>query len=80
MFFPQGAALCRSHCNAMKTTFKIGRPKPKKTYYVCDRKRCERCAAGCRHTTDIDHALYETHTDFELENGELWERVKDGKA
>ena len=64
----------------MKTTFKIGRAKPKKTFYVCDRKKCEYCAAGCHHTTDIEHALYSEHTEFVPEETGLWERVRDGKA
>lgn len=76
--FPRERSRGRSLCDAMKTTFKIGHAKPKKTFYVCDRKRCENCTVLCRHTSDISHALYDTHTDFELENGEMWEKVRDG--
>lgn len=47
----------------------IARTKPKyeqkkRKFYVCDRKRCTHCAEDCHHTTDINHALYEDHTDF----------------
>lgn len=77
---PRERTSARSLCDAMKTTFKIGHSKPKRTYYVCDRKKCDYCAAGCKHTTDIDHALYEEHTEFTPEQTGLWERVRDGKA
>lgn len=63
----------------MKTSFKIGRPKPKRTFYVCDRKKCDRCAAGCHYTTDISHALYTKHTDFTLEETGLWEVITQAK-
>lgn len=60
----------------MKTTFKIGRPKPKRTFYVCDRKKCSNCSGMCRHTTDIQHALYTEHTEFIPEKSGLWEQVR----
>lgn len=39
-------------------------------YYVCDKKKdCNDSATCggeyCNHTSDINHALYETHFDFE---------------
>ena len=57
------------------------RPKPqRKVYYVCNRKRCERCFDECHHTTQIEYALYETHDVFEPGvDGSIWEAIH-GKA
>lgn len=47
----------------------------KRRYYVCNRKRCENCCADCNHTTDLEYALYDTHTDFELSRSGLYFEV-----
>lgn len=26
-------------------------------FYICDREKCEKCFSGCKHTTDITHAI-----------------------
>ena len=28
----------------------------KVVFYLCDKKKCERCSKDCKHTTDIKHA------------------------
>lgn len=41
----------------------------KKVLFVCDRRKCERCDSGCRHTNDILHAAH-----FELSDGYFVEK------
>lgn len=41
----------------------------KKVLFVCDRRKCERCDSGCRHTNDISHAAH-----FELSDGYFVEK------
>ena len=67
---------------AMKTKMKMtGEKRPRKVFYICDRKRCDNCSPECRHTQDIGHALYTEHEKFDLMvDGSIWERVRDGKA
>lgn len=49
--------------------------RPRKVFYVCNRKRCENCTPYCHHTLDIEYALYKEHTDFDLgPEGSLWEK------
>lgn len=62
-------------------TIATDRRKQPIVYYVCDRKRCEHCAKDCNHTTDINHALYATHSEFifhpdPLQSSE-WEVVRE---
>lgn len=33
----------------------------RKFYYICDRKKCDRCAKECMYTRDIEHARYKEH-------------------
>ena len=48
--------------------------KEKVYFYVCDRKMCVPCDNyDCNHTSNIKHAVYDTHTDFDK-----YEIVKDG--
>jgi len=28
-----------------------------KIYYICNRKRCDKCSIECRHTSDIRHSV-----------------------
>lgn len=60
---------------------KSGRERPRTRYYICDRKRCDNCAALCRHTADITHALYDDHPDegFSVIDGVMWEKPR-GKS
>lgn len=44
---------------------KIGKKREPMTFYVCDRKRCKNCSPECRHTKDLEHALYKKHFEFE---------------
>ena len=65
------------HFSAMKVQLTRLRPKPKRIFYVCNRKRCERCSDECHHTADIAYALYDTHDDLVPErDGTLWERIR----
>lgn len=55
-------------------------------FYVCNRKRCKVCTGEwCRHTTDIEYALYEDHPDDMFDcitskdfGSQLWERMRRG--
>lgn len=31
----------------------------KRKFYICDRKKCDVCSKECKHTSDINHALYD---------------------
>ena len=51
--------------------------QPRKLYYVCNRKRCEKCYPECHHTTQIEYALYETHDQFEPGlDCSMWEVIR----
>lgn len=58
--------------------------KPKQIFYVCNQQKCPGCDGGwCRHTTDIDYALYDDHPDetFDYRQSDvfgpqLWERFR----
>lgn len=50
------------------------RKKPKKLFYICDKKKCKPCAKGCEYTTDESHALFKEHKGFEPGlDGEMYE-------
>ena len=40
------------------------KPEEMKVMYLCDRRACTRCDAGCKHTTNIRHAV-----NFQLAEG-----------
>ena len=52
-------------------------------YYICDRKKCERCVPECRHTADVMHARDDdlSRAEFVLYNSGLYQvdRKKDQK-
>ena len=55
--------------------------RPRKTFYICNRKRCRDCSVECHHTADISFALYEIHDSFELMgDGSLWEKAHRGET
>ena len=60
------------------------RKRPRKIYYVCNRERCFGCKtkpSECRHTTQIEFALYDDHDPDEFDcmaDGSLWERIRNG--
>ena len=45
-------------------------------FYICDRKKCENCTPDCRHTLDIEHAVYPDYDNFSPEESGLWQREK----
>lgn len=51
-------------------------PKPKRIYYVCNRKKCNECVPECQWTSDIEFALYDTHDDFSPEENGMFERIR----
>ena len=53
--------------------------------YVCDRKKtcaeiCLRSNDYCTHTTDVTHALYDEHVDFERYGDIMWEVLRPDTA
>ena len=59
------------------------RRKPVDRFYVCDRKKCDDCSGSCRHTSDIDHALYADHPEDTFDamitkdfGCQKWERIR----
>ena len=49
----------------------------RKMMYVCDRKKCPVCPTACKHTSDINHAKYDTHFQFEPGiDGIMWEVIR----
>ena len=60
------------------------RKRPRKIFYVCNRERCFGCKtkpSECRHTTQIEFALYDDHDPDEFDcmaDGSLWERIRNG--
>ena len=52
--------------------------------YVCDKKKecnvSDYCGGEyCNHTTDINHALYETHFDFEKAGNDQVEVIRSSE-
>lgn len=50
-------------------------------FYICDRKKCERCSSECLHTSDYKHAANKTvipkdlSISFKMDQfGSLWEK------
>ena len=51
--------------------------KHNREFYICDRKRCEKCTPECKYTTSLFHSKYEEHNDFEVDaHGNMWERER----
>ena len=44
--------------------------------YICNRKQCDHCAKDCHYTSDINYALYDTHTSFYPDGEYVWERPR----
>lgn len=62
-----------NHGASFKDMHKIF-PEKKKHYYICDRKKCEQCAKGCKYTPDIEHAKYKTEKRrFEMRSSGFFE-------
>lgn len=69
----------------MKITTTRGEVRPPRRFYICDRTKCrykdgwkDEWCGECRHTSDIEHALYDEHPadGFECINGTFWERER----
>lgn len=68
-------------------SIKTGSAMPRQVYYVCNRKKCEHCAADCHHTKDLAYALYDEHPEDQFEfygspdHGvvSIWEKVRRTK-
>lgn len=72
----------------MKITTTRGEVRPPRLFYICDRNKCrykdgwkDEWCGECRHTSDIEHALYDEHPadGFECINGTFWERERNGR-
>lgn len=48
--------------------------KQNRTFFICNRERCEKCYPECKYTTSLFYSKYEDHTDFDTdEHGNQWE-------
>lgn len=49
----------------------------KQAAFVCDRKRCAVCSESCRHTLDIEHAVFDGEKTMHDLFGSYWESEDD---
>ena len=59
---------------------RTGEGQPRKTYYICNRQRCENCAKDCHYTLDEYYALYNEHEMFDIDSDGNKYEVPHGKG